>query len=64
MQSTPTYQPDGVGSALLSGRDPERFAGSTEHDQFHDRATIVVNRAGHDDHDDGLVHSHDWAAAK
>jgi len=39
------------------------MAGSTETEQFHDDGHVVVRKA-HDDHDDGLVHNHEWAAAK
>ena len=56
---------DAVATTAAGGKSSTTaMAGSTEHDQFHDGATLVVNRAGHDDHDDGLVHAHEWAAAK
>ena len=56
---------DAVATTAAGGKSSTTaMAGSTEHDQFHDGATLVVNRTGHDDHDDGLVHSHEWAAAK
>jgi isocitrate lyase len=37
------------------------LAGSTEADQFHDHAHPAP-AAHHHDYDDGLVHSHEWAA--
>ena len=45
------------------------FAGSTEAEQFHDghgethAAETVVTPARHHDHDDGLVHGHEWATS-
>jgi hypothetical protein len=40
------------------------MAGSTEHEQFHDAPPIRIVCRAHDDHDEGLVHNHEWAAAK
>ena len=57
---------DAVATTAAGGHSSTTaMAGSTEHDQFHDgKAAPVANRVGHDDHDDGLVHSHEWASAK
>ncbi len=58
---TPTlkHRPDisernGAIAALMAGRT------QTDHREH----GLVVNYVGHDDHDDGLVHKHEWAAAK
>ena len=56
---------DAVATTAAGGRSSTTaMAGSTEHDQFNDGKTPPANRVGHDDHDDGLVHGHAWAAAK
>ena len=56
---------DAVATAAAGGHSSTTaMAGSTEHDQFDGGKAPTVNRVGHDDHDDGLVHSHEWAAAK
>ncbi len=56
---------DAVATTAAGGKSSTTaMAGSTETEQFHDGSGVVMNRAGHDDHDDGLVHSHEWAAAK
>ncbi len=51
---------DAVATAVAGGKSSTTaFAGSTEADQFHE------GHGSHDhDHDDGLVHAHEWAAAK
>ena len=49
---------DGVAMAISGGKSSTTaFAGSTEAAQFHDHAGMVKP----DDHDDGLVHPHEWA---
>ncbi len=51
---------DAVAMALSGGRSSTTaFAGSTEHDQFHDHAAPAAMH----DHDDGLVHGHAWATS-
>ncbi len=56
---------DAVATTAAGGHSSTTaMAGSTEHDQFNDGKTPVINRIGSDTHDDGLVHSHEWAAAK
>ena len=56
---------DAVATTAAGGHSSTTaMAGSTEADQFHEGKSPTVNRVGHDDHDDGLVHSHDWATAK
>jgi isocitrate lyase len=40
------------------------MAGSTEQAQFHEAAPMTVIRRTDEDHDDGLVHNHAWAAAQ
>ncbi len=62
MQPTLTRQPDGMNSGSTPGHDPDRFAGH-EFNHFNPDM-LVVNRIGADDHDDGLVHNHEWAADK
>ncbi len=64
MTQTLTHRPD------PSKRHSERhgavaaaMAGRTQADPFHEHG-MVVNHVGHDDHDDGLVHGHAWAAAE
>ena len=60
MTPTLTHQPD-----LSSGKRhiPAAMAARTRTDLFREHG-LVVNHVGHDDHDDGLVHAHEWAAAK
>ena len=53
---------DAVAMAISGGKSSTTaLAGSTEADQFHDHDAVKPDH--HDDHDDGLVHNHDWAAA-
>jgi isocitrate lyase len=54
---------DAVAMAASGGRSSTTaFAGSTEQDQFHDAPVITAQTAAaHHDHDDGLVHGHEWA---
>ncbi len=55
---------DAVATTAAGGKSSTTaMAGSTETEQFHDDGHVVVRKA-HDDHDDGLVHNHEWAAAK
>jgi isocitrate lyase len=55
---------DAVATTAAGGKSSTTaMAGSTEHAQFHDSAPVTVMRRA-DDHDDGLVHNHEWAAAK
>jgi isocitrate lyase len=55
---------DAVATTAAGGKSSTTaMAGSTEHAQFHDSAPVAVMRRT-DDHDDGLVHNHEWAAAK
>ena len=52
---------DAVANAVAGGQSSTTaMAGSTEYAQF----MPIMNRVGHDDHDDGLVHTHEWATAK
>jgi hypothetical protein len=45
--------------AISGGRSSTTaLSGSTEAAQFHDHGDAVK---GHDSHDDGLVHNHEWA---
>ena len=50
-----TSERHGAIAAAMAGRP------QTDHLREHG---MVVNYVGHDDHDDGLVHTHEWAAAK
>jgi len=56
---------DAVAMAASGGRSSTTaFAGSTEQEQFHDTPTMAAQMAAaHHDHDDGLVHAHDWATS-
>ncbi len=56
---------DAVAMAASGGRSSTTaFAGSTEQDQFHDAPVITAQTAAaHHDHDDGLVHGHEWATS-
>jgi isocitrate lyase len=56
---------DAVATTAAGGRSSTTaMAGSTEHEQFHDHPAIEIVCRAHDDHDEGLVHNHEWAAAK
>ncbi len=57
MSPTPTCQPDGMSAGQTSTTSIE-FG---PQDQL---STMMMNRIGSDDHDDGLVHGHQWAAAE
>ena len=69
MRTTLLRQPEGM-SSPMPGNDLQRFASlfattaTTHHAQLDDGRMVIVNRIGHDDYDDGLVHAHGWAAAK
>jgi isocitrate lyase len=61
---------DAVAMAISGGRSSTTaFAGSTEAAQFHDtgharpapHAPATQTTPAHEQHDDGLVHNHDWA---
>ncbi len=55
---------DAVATTAAGGKSSTTaMAGSTETEQFHDDSHVIVRKT-HDDHDDGLVHNHEWAAAK
>ena len=65
---------DAVAMAISGGKSSTTaFAGSTEQDQFHDHgspapAATATATAGtppdaHHDHDEGLVHAHEWATS-
>jgi len=50
---------DAVAMAISGGKSSTTaLSGSTEAAQFHDNGTTTRT---HHDHDDGLVHNHDWA---
>ena len=52
---------DAVAMAVSGGKSSTTaFAGSTEAAQFHEPAAPAVT---HHDHDDGLVHGHEWATS-
>ena len=57
MHPTPTCQPDG----MSAGQTTTTAMDATSTDHF---AGMVMNRIGADDHDDGLVHGHLWAAGE
>ena len=51
---------DAVAMAISGGKSSTTaFSGSTEAAQFHDHDATASS--AHHDHDDGLVHNHDWA---
>lgn len=53
---------DAVAMAISGGKSSTTaLAGSTETEQFHDGEHAAPARHQHD-YDDGLVHSHEWAA--
>jgi isocitrate lyase len=53
---------DVVATAISGGKSSTTaLAGSTETEQFHD-GHDTEEHVGHHDYDDGLVHSHEWAA--
>ncbi len=63
---------DAVAMAVSGGKSSTTaFAGSTEAEQFHDhdghaadaRQTAMAESLHHDNHDEGLVHAHDWATS-
>ncbi len=63
---------DAVAMAVSGGKSSTTaFAGSTEADQFHDHdghaaeapQTAIAASHHHDNHDEGLVHAHDWATS-
>ena len=60
MTQTPTHRPN---PAERHGAVAAAMAGRPHADRLHEHG-MVVNRVGHDDHDAGLVHAHEWAAAK
>ncbi len=54
---------DAVAVAVSGGASSTTaMAGSTESEQFHDAARQAA--PAHDQHDDGLVHGHDWATTE
>jgi isocitrate lyase len=56
---------DAVATTAAGGKSSTTaMAGSTETEQFHDGDHGVIVNKAHDGHDDGLVHNHEWAAAK
>ena len=58
---------DAVATTASGGKSSTTaMSGSTEHDQFHDddHPPVTVMRRVDDGHDEGLVHNHEWAAAK
>jgi isocitrate lyase len=56
---------DAVATTAAGGQSSTTaMAGSTEAAQFHDDSHVVIPVNHHHDHDDGLVHGHEWAAAK
>jgi len=55
---------DAVAVAASGGQSSTTaFAGSTEQEQFHDDAREATQAANAHDHDDGLVHGHEWATS-
>ena len=55
---------DAVAVAASGGQSSTTaFAGSTEQEQFHDDAPGAMQAAHAHDHDDGLVHGHEWATS-
>ncbi len=63
LNSRPESAPKVSGYPAPGGWAGTTTATRTQKDQFHEYG-MVVNHVGHDDHDDGLVHGHEWAAAK
>ena len=56
---------DAVATTAAGGKSSTTaMAGSTETEQFHEDAPVTVMRRTDEDHDEGLVHNHEWAAAK
>ena len=55
MNPTQNGQPDGMNAG------PSATLDAAAQDHFSD---MMTNRVGADDHDDGLVHGHQWAAAE
>ena len=58
MNQTQNHRPD----TSESNGYAAAMAGRTQAD--HREHGLMVNYVGHDDHDDGLVHRHEWAATK
>ena len=55
---------DAVAVAASGGQSSTTaFAGSTEQEQFHDDASAGTPGTHAHDHDDGLVHGHEWATS-
>jgi isocitrate lyase len=55
---------DAIATAVAGGKSSTTaLAGSTESAQFHHDLPQVAHDHEHD-HDDGLVHGHEWAIAK
>jgi isocitrate lyase len=56
---------DAVATTAAGGQSSTTaMAGSTETEQFHEHPALEVVTRGDHDHDEGLVHNHEWAAAK
>ncbi len=66
INTTPHFSPDGMRAPSETGRRHDAGAShrekKSEHKSHHHGSNVEIDQS-HDFYDDGLVHSHHWAAS-